>query len=133
MEFFLIHIFPYLYLIPENTDQKKLLIWTLFVQWLLLMNEIHTLLVYHVGWIFSRWSTTVSIMLIIYICHAKKQLINIMHNKTAKKLLTTVWQLSKLWVIANDRQLKTTKIKWLTCLQVSLKISTACLSKTSSK
>ena len=32
-ELFLVRIFPYLYWIRENTDQKKLRIWTLFTQW----------------------------------------------------------------------------------------------------
>ena len=32
-EFFLVRIFPYLDWIRENTNQKKLRIWTLFTQW----------------------------------------------------------------------------------------------------
>ena len=33
MEFFLVRIFPYSLRMRENTDQKKLRIWTLFTQW----------------------------------------------------------------------------------------------------
>ena len=32
-EFFLVRIFLYLFWMQENTDQKKLRIWTLFTQW----------------------------------------------------------------------------------------------------
>ena len=32
-EFFLVHIIPYSVRMQENTDQKKLRIWTLFTQW----------------------------------------------------------------------------------------------------
>ena len=32
-EFFRVRIFPYSVRIRENTDQKKLRIWTLFMQW----------------------------------------------------------------------------------------------------
>ena len=49
------------------------------------------------------------------LCHAKKQIIDTVNNKTEKNSL----QLSKVWVVATDRQLVLTKIKIISCLKIS--------------
>ena len=38
-EFFLVRIFPYSVRKRENTNQKKLRIWTLFTQWVLVQSQ----------------------------------------------------------------------------------------------
>ena len=56
-EFFLVRISPYSAEIRENTDQKKLRIWTLFLQSEINQNKVH--LVYRTirtGEMFGRWN-----------------------------------------------------------------------------
>ena len=43
-EFFLVRIFPYLDWIRENTDQKKLCIWTFFEQWFFVCYWLHCII-----------------------------------------------------------------------------------------